>query len=369
MLTIHIVLFHITLLCAFTKPNEIKPTRVMVTKLGGTVTLACCNPNKSITRFDWYKQNFGQKPLHMASSVYRGQESHYPERFANVFTETKRLSIKRGEDSFNLTISEAEPGDSAMYYCSVSNIFDVTFEEGTVLIVKDSGSKCMSLNQQPVSESVHPGDSVTLNCTINTGTCEGEHSVYWFRRDSGESHPGIIYTNGDRSGQCMKSPESGSPTQSCVYNLPKSNLSLSDTGTYYCAVASCGEILFGNGTKLNVQDPLGNPIYPLLFIVISFLTTTVIINIIFCMRMKRSQCEHCAAGTLSHQTQHGNTSMSREELHDDDDDDNEGLTYAALKFTDKKSTKSKRLPREQRDLKEQKEQEPVYSRVSRQNRM
>ncbi|XP_034146696.1 uncharacterized protein LOC105020616 [Esox lucius] len=106
-----------------------------------------------------------------------------------------------------------------------------------------------------MSESVHPGDSVTLNCTINNDTCEGEHSVYWFRHDSGESPPGIIYINGDRSGQCMKSPESGSPTQNCVYNLPKRNLSLSDTGTYYCAVASCGEILFGNGTNLDVQVP------------------------------------------------------------------------------------------------------------------
>uniref|UniRef100_A0A3P9AKE7 Ig-like domain-containing protein n=1 Tax=Esox lucius TaxID=8010 RepID=A0A3P9AKE7_ESOLU len=114
-----------------------------------------------------------------------------------------------------------------------------------------SGSRNPTVVQQPASESVHPGDSVTLNCTIKTETCEGEHSVYWFRHDSGESPPGIIYTNGDRSGQCMKSPESGSPTQSCVYNLPKRNLSLSDTGTYYCAVASCGEILFGNGTKLD----------------------------------------------------------------------------------------------------------------------
>ncbi|KAJ8008363.1 hypothetical protein DPEC_G00104050 [Dallia pectoralis] len=110
----------------------------------------------------------------------------------------------------------------------------------------------MTVFQQPVSESVQPGDSVTLNCTINTETCEGEHSVYWFRHDSGESHPGIIYTHGDRSGQCKNSTETGSPTQSCVYNLPKRNLSLSDAGTYYCAVVSCGEILFGNGTKLDV---------------------------------------------------------------------------------------------------------------------
>ncbi|KAI4881192.1 hypothetical protein NFI96_032134, partial [Prochilodus magdalenae] len=38
---------------------------------------------------------------------------------------------------------------------------------------------------------------------------------------------------------------------SCVYKLPKRNLSLSDAGTYYCAVLMCGEIILGNGTKLD----------------------------------------------------------------------------------------------------------------------
>ena len=113
--------------------------------------------------------------------------------------------------------------------------------------------KSMSIVQQPVSESIQPGDSVTLNCTIHTETCPGENSVYWFRHGSGESHPGILYTHGGRSDQCEKSPEAGSPTQSCVYNLPKRNLSLSDAGTYYCAVASCGDIVYGNGTILDIE--------------------------------------------------------------------------------------------------------------------
>ncbi|CAB1351605.1 unnamed protein product [Coregonus sp. 'balchen'] len=127
------------------------------------------------------------------------------------------------------------------------------FGEGTILIVKGSESNSKTVVQQSVSKSVQLGDSVTLNCTIHTETCVGEHSVYWFRHGSGESHPGIIYTHGDRGDQCENSPEAGSPTQSCVYNLPKRNLNLSDAGTYYCAVASCGEILFGNGTTLDFE--------------------------------------------------------------------------------------------------------------------
>uniref|UniRef100_A0A3P8YZ90 Ig-like domain-containing protein n=1 Tax=Esox lucius TaxID=8010 RepID=A0A3P8YZ90_ESOLU len=292
-----------------------QPDPMVVTHSGRSVSLTCFCPSEMIMNVLWLKQTFGQKPLLMASSYHYSQESSYFNKFIKDFNKTKRLSVKRAEDSFNLTISKTEPGDSATYYCAALIVNEIRIAEGTVLYVKvvfDYESKRifalalhdlnMSVLQQPVSESVQPGESVTLNCTINTGTCEREHSVYWFRHDSGESHPGIIYTNGDRSGQCMKSPESGSPTQSCVYNLPKRNLSLSDTGTYSCAVASCGEILFGNGTKLNVGDPLGNQINPLL-IVISFLTTavilSVIINVIFCMRMKRSQCEHCA-GTVDY---------------------------------------------------------------------
>uniref|UniRef100_A0A674E1E5 Ig-like domain-containing protein n=1 Tax=Salmo trutta TaxID=8032 RepID=A0A674E1E5_SALTR len=239
-------LFALTV-CAFTKTNVIQPTPVMVTELGGTVTLTCFRPNVSVTRFHWFKQIFGQKPLLMASSLYVGQDSYYSNNFNKDFTETKRLGVRRGDYSCNLTISKTEPGDSATYYCSTTAIYEQTFGEGTVLIVKVTHSL------QPVSESVQPGDSVTLNCTIHTETCVGEHSVYWFRHGSGESRPGIIYTHGARSDQCEKSPEAGSPTQSCVYNFPKRNLSLSDAGTY-CAVASCGEILFGKGTQLDICD-------------------------------------------------------------------------------------------------------------------
>ncbi|KAJ8337711.1 hypothetical protein SKAU_G00366770 [Synaphobranchus kaupii] len=105
---------------------------------------------------------------------------------------------------------------SSAPYCSVQFEF------------KSAGSESQSRTvvlQQPESESVQPGDSVTLQCTVHTETCAGEH---W--------GSGAV-----------------SPTQSCVYNFPKRNLSLSDAGTYYCAVATCGEILFGNGTKLDFE--------------------------------------------------------------------------------------------------------------------
>uniref|UniRef100_A0A8C8FN12 Ig-like domain-containing protein n=1 Tax=Oncorhynchus tshawytscha TaxID=74940 RepID=A0A8C8FN12_ONCTS len=233
--------------------DVIQPDPLIVTQLGQSVSLNCFCRSQLI-RVSWFKQSVGQKPLLMASSYYGSENTFYFNNFTEDFTETKRLSVKRGVDSCNLTISKTESGDSATYYCVSLLAREDKFGEGTVLIVKDSGSNSMSVLQQPVSESVQPGDSVSLNCTIHTETCAGEHSVFWFRHGSGKSHPGIIYTHGDSNDQCEKSPEAGSPTQSCVYNLPKKNLSLSDAGTYYCAMASCGAILFGNGTKLEMDS-------------------------------------------------------------------------------------------------------------------
>uniref|UniRef100_A0A8C7QAG5 Ig-like domain-containing protein n=1 Tax=Oncorhynchus mykiss TaxID=8022 RepID=A0A8C7QAG5_ONCMY len=245
----------------------------------GSVTLTCFCPDVSVTSFDWFKQSVGQKPLHMASSPYIGQDSFYSNNFIKDFTQTKRLGVRRGLYTCNLTISKAQPGDSATYYCSTRVIYELTIGEGTVLFVKgNSESNSMSVLQQPVSESVQPGDSVTLNCTIHTKTCAGERSVLWFRHGSGESRPGMIYTHGNRSDQCEKISEAGSPTQRCVYNLPKRNLSFSDAGTYYCAVASCGEILFGDGTKLDLQEH--HPPFDLSPTVLSLVVSNIVLGIV-----------------------------------------------------------------------------------------
>ncbi|KAF3836832.1 hypothetical protein F7725_004296, partial [Dissostichus mawsoni] len=95
--------------------------------------------------------------------------------------------------------------------------------------------------QGPVSETIKPGGSVTLNCTKNT-VLTGS--------DKKETGQGILYVHENKSNHV---PTAGSPSQGCVYHLQKTNLSSSDAGTYYCAVASCGEVLFGNGSKVLVQ--------------------------------------------------------------------------------------------------------------------
>ncbi|KAI3351517.1 hypothetical protein L3Q82_020372 [Scortum barcoo] len=108
------------------------------------------------------------------------------------------------------------------------------------------GHQTYTVVQWPtVSDSVRPGDLMTLQCSVlsdsENKTCPGDHNVYWFKTGSDKSHPNIIYTDGNRHDECDKRSDT---QKSCIYRFSK-NVSSSDAGTYYCAVATCGEILFG----------------------------------------------------------------------------------------------------------------------------
>ncbi|KAI4891121.1 hypothetical protein NFI96_031982 [Prochilodus magdalenae] len=152
---------------------------------------------------------------------------------------------------FDLSIKGIKEKDAGTYVCGKVKTNVVEFGSGTLLLFEAE-----KMDHHPLTEMIiKTGESVTLQCSVQslTSDCSEEHSVYWFRHGSGKSHPGIIYTHGNRSDQCKSSSETDSSTQSCVYKLPKRNLSLSDAGTYYCAVAACGQILFGSGTEVNVQ--------------------------------------------------------------------------------------------------------------------
>ncbi|XP_019898864.2 uncharacterized protein LOC105008666 isoform X1 [Esox lucius] len=302
--------------------------------IGDIVTLPCSHENSLALKFLWYKQTLGEHPKIL--STFNDYDNNAT--FLNEFKDDHRFSVQIGKTINKLSISDLRLSDSATYYCGSSYSNKVEFGKGFIVIVKGSGFRKTSVVQQPESESVHPGDSVSLNCTINTGTCEGEHSVYWFRRDSGESPPGIISTNGDRSGQCMKSSESGSPTQSCVYNLPKRNLSLSDTGTYYCAVESGGEILFGNGTKLEVLSDQ-NRLLLVYCLGVALGVSFILIIVLTCImyKIKKRTCLQCR-GYIFHSQAPGDPSMG----HDADN-----LQYVALNLNKNMSRRQRKNTEEE----------------------
>ncbi|KAM6894973.1 immunoglobulin kappa light chain-like [Lycodopsis pacificus] len=219
--------------------------------VGEKTTLRCVYKSDDPAWLYWYKQTLGQKPKLISSVyVYDTKPTFYHELKNNS---RFKLDAENGQN--HLTIFDLHISDSATYYCASSTTFVLTFAEGTVLSVKGSGLKIPTLVHQSASESIQPGGSVTLNCTVHTGTCDGQHSVYWFK-DSEASRPGLIYTDGGRNDQCERKPNT--QTHTCVYNLPMKSLNPSHAGTYYCAVASCGHILFGDGTKLDFEDELAS---------------------------------------------------------------------------------------------------------------
>uniref|UniRef100_A0A3B1KBF7 Ig-like domain-containing protein n=1 Tax=Astyanax mexicanus TaxID=7994 RepID=A0A3B1KBF7_ASTMX len=233
---------------------------LMFAQEGQNVTVTCHYHSEMAMHFSWYKHKLGRKP-ELVSTMYKYEK--------------------------------LQRSDSATYYCGSAHSNIVEFGEGTELIVRAPQIRRFSVFHQPtVLQPVQPGDSVTLECTIFTEHCGEDHSVYWFRHAAGESRPGIIFTHGDSSSQCTRSSETVSPTQSCIYKFPKNNLSLSDAGTYYCAVAACGEILYGNGSRLDIMNNRGEHMHVLILLSIVrsavLLCGAAVIIIYFCTNQRAS---------------------------------------------------------------------------------
>ncbi|KAM7366059.1 hypothetical protein PAMP_015528 [Pampus punctatissimus] len=239
--------------------------------VGEKVSLQCFYKGDVSAMLYWYKQSLGQKPR-LISAFYVNAEK---ETFHDEFKNNPRFTLDTGNSKNHLMISDLRLSDSATYYCASSYSYKIEFAEGTIVSVKGSGLNIQASVHQSASESIQPGDSVTLNCTVHTGTCDdGEHSVYWFK-NSQESHLEIIYTHGGRNDQCERNKNT--QTHTCVYNLPMKSLNLSHAGTYYCAVASCGQILFGNGTKLDSEHEVVS------LVQVYFLSGALTITIILCV--------------------------------------------------------------------------------------
>ncbi|KAL1271792.1 hypothetical protein QQF64_030808 [Cirrhinus molitorella] len=270
-----IVLLSSTTVCS-SDLNVVQEDNVKIVRAEEDVNLTCTFSRLLQSTAAWFKQTAEEKSL-LIVSLYLNQQPTWNEDFKK----TNRFNVINGDNHFNLTILKIKPSDSATYYCVVASYYTIGMGAGTTLLVKDAAVDRHTTLQQSLIDTLHPGDSVSLQCSIFKESCAEEHSVYWFRQSSGESQ-GVLYTKGERNGQCENRTES--KAQSCVYNLLKSNVSQSDAGIYYCAVAACREILFGKGTELNFRESVDmNPaLLALGFLNIIFLALVVFLGIKLC---------------------------------------------------------------------------------------
>ncbi|KAM8733807.1 signal-regulatory protein beta-2-like [Acanthopagrus schlegelii] len=220
-------------------------------EVGHDVTLTCARQKSLLSTFNlfWIRLVSGNMPESLGGT--------FDFDYVGV-NKTPRITAKQGDGTFLLHISEAQLSDTGLYYCVKVDSLHMTFVEGTFLRIQGPEPDVTAVIQLPPSDPVRPGDSVSLQCSVlsdsQNKTCPGDHSVFWFRAGSDESHPSFIYSHGNSGAECETTLEARSP-QKCVYSFSK-NVSSSDAGTYYCAVATCGEILFGNGTKLDIEGPI-----------------------------------------------------------------------------------------------------------------
>ncbi|XP_075307050.1 uncharacterized protein LOC142368759 [Odontesthes bonariensis] len=267
------------------QPTTVHEERAFISAdVHDNLTLQCVYD--SITaRYYWYKQKPGQK-LQLISLSYQFEKDG---TFFDEFKDNPRFTLKNEAGKTLLTILDVQVSDTATYFCAIGNSFMYEFGEWTTVIVKDSGLNIHALVHQSESVTIQSRGSVTLNCTVHTGTCDGQHNVYWLK-ESGEPHPGKIHIHEGSSYRCERNPDT--QTQTCVYNLLMKNLNVSHAGTYYCAVASCGHILFGNRTKFIFESELDSLVF--VYFLIGALTFTTILSFLLAFSLYKMHKRKCS---------------------------------------------------------------------------
>lgn len=203
-------------------------------EVGEDVTLKCSCQTGAITFLSWYQQRLGGKPTFISNQMKYSGEATVSSAFKGRFEVS---GDPQDASSSCLKISSVLPSDSAMYYCGFMEFNTIEFGEGVFLHVKNQ-SKVQAIVHQQESQSLHLGDSVNLSCTVSSENCGSGTSIYWFRPGRAQA----VITAQECSSQVKK--------QTSVFTITSANHL--DAGMYYCVVASGGEIMFGNGTRVEI---------------------------------------------------------------------------------------------------------------------
>ncbi|XP_035531210.1 polymeric immunoglobulin receptor-like [Morone saxatilis] len=278
---------------------------VITAEVGQSVTLKCLCRNDAVNFFFWYQQSLGGKPLIISTWMKHSTEATISPAYE------RRFQVLAEEEGINhLVITDLRLSDSATYYCGILEFNEIEFGQGAFLHVKTSLSNIHAVVHQPELETFRWGDSVNLSCTVYTEKCAGEQNLYWFRH--GVAQPAIMYHN---AGKCMKD----SHMENCTLNLAIKSVSSSDAGMYYCALASCGEIVFGQGTRVKIAGSTS-----LCPGVLSELAVSIILLLVLALvmyKLKKKICSVCK-GTVSH--------LTCSAASDTTSQDADALHYAAL---------------------------------------
>ncbi|XP_041811840.1 immunoglobulin lambda-1 light chain-like [Chelmon rostratus] len=222
---------------------------------GQTVSIRCKTSSGVYSNLHWYLQKPGEAPkllIYYATS----RQSGVPGRFSGSGSRT----------DFTLTISGVQAEDSGVYYCQQSQSFPFTqvqpdrkpllarhmsvafpccssFLEGgstvrmsslvlllaTLGLLVQGSSGQITVTQSPESQSVVPGQTVSIRCKTSSSV---SNYLHWYLQKPGEAPKLLIYYATSRqSGVPGRFSGSGSGTD---FTLTISGVQAEDSGVYYC---------------------------------------------------------------------------------------------------------------------------------------
>ncbi|MED6240704.1 hypothetical protein ATANTOWER_026258 [Ataeniobius toweri] len=288
----------------------IQETGIRTAKVGESVTLRCSCQHNAVTYLFWYQQSLGGKPLIISKRMKYSTEILISPAYENRFQVVAQPGVN------DLIITNLQPLDSGMYYCVILEFNAIEFGRGIFLHVKTSLSNTQMSIHQPALKVLRLGDSVNLSCSVSAEDSKGEQSIYWFRRTA--SQPELMYTSERR---CTGLSDGTLYSINCTSNLELNPVRSSDAGTYHCALASGGAVVFGEGTKVEILVPPPLLVYCLsVALILSILGLLVLSFLRY--KLKSKLCSSCK-GSDKHM-------MCSEALNATQENATESLHYAAL---------------------------------------
>uniref|UniRef100_A0A8C7XJ55 Ig-like domain-containing protein n=1 Tax=Oryzias sinensis TaxID=183150 RepID=A0A8C7XJ55_9TELE len=279
-----------------------QPVFFFESELGDDVTLKCLATGINQRLVYWFKFQFGYKIQLISKTPGRGP------KLGKGVDSSRFIPTQAGQEHV-LIIKNVSKEDQGTYFCQAGSSYNMEFLNGSLLVVK--GKRCLmnffikritdisfynslfvnltdpktkeifnNVEKGPSVELVQEGNTVNLQCSVlsktkeNPTECANEHQVYWYKAASA-SGPQIFYTTTSKCDVQEK--------RRCDYHLSKTIHNSSDSGLYSCAVLSCGEILFGERTEVQIMCPLSWEV----IMVVVLLTFSVFVNVILLIKEKK----------------------------------------------------------------------------------
>ncbi|XP_072370868.1 uncharacterized protein [Scyliorhinus torazame] len=193
-------------------------------------------------KVDWYRERPG-KQWESILTHYAYNDIDRSPGFSERFLPSRHIDSNR----YILTISNVQPSDTAVYYCSV---WGRVYGSGSRLNVTSANTPV--LIQSPSLERVPEGQTARLHCTMRNAAVT-HTDVHWNRELPGKDTERVL--THDIKNSTQRSPgfterfHPSRDTSNETFILTISNVQPNDTAVYYCSV--WGDIS-GNGSQLCV---------------------------------------------------------------------------------------------------------------------